>query len=164
MLLTGCFHKKQVAQNQPVAPPIEDTTPPRPEPANTATAGGFNPGAVAATADYASIGAGKEACKAQEACESEYASGFEHDAAGLGCRKPDDKRPAESAAVHRRVDSADGEKPDGISRQLNYQEQKTAAQIREYIKHAREALTAGDVDGASNLATKAKLLLDELHP
>ena len=52
----------------------------------------------------------------------------------------------------------------GITRKLNDQEQKTAAQIREFLKQAREALTAGDVDGARNLAIKAKVLLDELHP
>jgi ribosomal protein S20 len=52
----------------------------------------------------------------------------------------------------------------GISRKLNDPEQKTAAQIREYLKEARDALTAGDVDGARNLANKAKAVLDELHP
>jgi hypothetical protein len=52
----------------------------------------------------------------------------------------------------------------GISRKLNDQEQKTAAQIREYLKQAREALTAGNVDGANNFAFKAKVLLEELHP
>ena len=35
MLLTGCIHKTQVAQNQPFAPPIEDTPPPKPEPSPT---------------------------------------------------------------------------------------------------------------------------------
>src|ERR1700760_1727817 len=35
LLLTGCIHKTQVAQNQPLAPPIEDTPPPKPEPAPT---------------------------------------------------------------------------------------------------------------------------------
>ena len=52
----------------------------------------------------------------------------------------------------------------GINRKLNDQEQKTAAQIREFLKQAREAVTAGDMDGAHHLATKAKVLLDELHP
>ena len=52
----------------------------------------------------------------------------------------------------------------GITRKLNDQEQKTAAQIREFLKQARDALTAGDVDGAHTLALKAKVLLDELHP
>jgi hypothetical protein len=52
----------------------------------------------------------------------------------------------------------------GITRPLNDQEQKTAAQIREFIRQARDAMTSGDVDGAHTLATKAKVLLDELHP
>ena len=44
----------------------------------------------------------------------------------------------------------------GLGRNLNTQEQKTAAQIREYLKQAREALISGDVDGAHTLAAKAK--------
>jgi len=52
----------------------------------------------------------------------------------------------------------------GINRSLSDQEQKTAAQIREFIKEARSALSSGDVDGAHTLAVKAKVLLDELHP
>jgi len=52
----------------------------------------------------------------------------------------------------------------GINRQLSDQEAKTAAQIREFLKQAREALTSGDVDGAHTLAVKAKVLLEELHP
>jgi ribosomal protein S20 len=52
----------------------------------------------------------------------------------------------------------------GITRRLNDQEQKTSAQIREFLKQARDALTSGDVDGAHTLALKAKVLLDELHP
>jgi hypothetical protein len=50
----------------------------------------------------------------------------------------------------------------GIGRALNDQEQKTAAQIREFLKQARQALTSGDVDGAHTLAAKAKVLLGEL--
>jgi hypothetical protein len=49
-----------------------------------------------------------------------------------------------------------------IGRSFNDQEQKTAAQIREFLKQARDALTAGDVAGAKTLASKAKVLLSEL--
>jgi hypothetical protein len=49
-----------------------------------------------------------------------------------------------------------------LNRQLNDAEQKTAANIREFLKQARAALAAGDVDGASTLAAKAKILLGEL--
>jgi hypothetical protein len=50
----------------------------------------------------------------------------------------------------------------GITRTLNDTEQKTADQIREDIKEAKEALNSGDVDGAHTLAEKAKVLLAEL--
>jgi len=42
------------------------------------------------------------------------------------------------------------------------QDQKTADQIREFLKQARAALASGDVDGARTLAAKAKALLDVL--
>jgi hypothetical protein len=49
-----------------------------------------------------------------------------------------------------------------LGRKLNSQDQKTAEQIREYIKQGREALLSGDVVGAHTLAAKAKILLNEL--
>jgi hypothetical protein len=49
-----------------------------------------------------------------------------------------------------------------IKRSLSSEEQVTAAQIRNYLKQAQQALDSGDTDGAQRLATKAKLLLDEL--
>lgn len=50
-----------------------------------------------------------------------------------------------------------------INRRLNDQEQKTAEHIREFVKQAKAALATGDVDGASTLAAKAKVLLTELQ-
>jgi hypothetical protein len=52
----------------------------------------------------------------------------------------------------------------GITRTLNDGEVKTAAQIHEFLKQAREALATGDVVGAHTLAIKAKVLLTELNP
>lgn len=52
----------------------------------------------------------------------------------------------------------------GIGRKLNDQEVRTSMQIREYLKQARAILSSGDVDGAKNLANKAKALLGELNP
>ncbi len=49
-----------------------------------------------------------------------------------------------------------------IKRALSTEEKVTAAQIRTYLKQAQQALGTGDMDGAHTLATKAKLLLDEL--
>ena len=50
----------------------------------------------------------------------------------------------------------------GITRPLSDAEQKTAAQIRDFLKQARAALVSGDVDGAHTLAAKATILLKEL--
>jgi hypothetical protein len=52
----------------------------------------------------------------------------------------------------------------GITRPLSDSELKTAAQIHEFLKQAREALATGDVDGAQTLTKKAKVLLTELNP
>ncbi|MGD0628942.1 MAG: hypothetical protein ABR987_06295 [Terracidiphilus sp.] len=51
----------------------------------------------------------------------------------------------------------------GLRRRLSGPEQKTAGQIKEYLRQAREALISGDVDGAHTLAAKAKVLLSELN-
>jgi hypothetical protein len=49
-----------------------------------------------------------------------------------------------------------------INRPLSDQEQKTVAQIKEFLKQARTALISGDVDGAHTLAVKAKVLFGEI--
>ncbi|HUX45599.1 MAG TPA: hypothetical protein VMV57_12685 [Terracidiphilus sp.] len=49
-----------------------------------------------------------------------------------------------------------------INLSLSDPQQKTVAQIREFLKQARAALTSGDVDGAHTLALKARVLLDEI--
>lgn len=50
----------------------------------------------------------------------------------------------------------------GIHHTLSAGQRKTAAQIRRFLKQAREALQSGDVDGAQTLVAKAKVLLDEI--
>jgi YhcG PDDEXK nuclease domain len=49
-----------------------------------------------------------------------------------------------------------------MKRPLNVEEQKTAAQIRTFVTHAREALNVDDLDGASTLSAKAHVLLLKL--
>jgi len=49
-----------------------------------------------------------------------------------------------------------------IKRSFNGDEQKTVAQIRNFITRARDALKVDDLDGARTLSTKAHLLLLEL--
>ncbi len=49
-----------------------------------------------------------------------------------------------------------------IKRTLSNDEKATAGQIHNYLKQAQQALDNGDADGAHLLATRAKVLLDEL--
>ncbi len=48
------------------------------------------------------------------------------------------------------------------SRQLNSSQQDSVSQIRKYIEQAKAAEQAGDVERAHNLASKARLLSDDL--
>lgn len=50
-----------------------------------------------------------------------------------------------------------------IKRKLSAQEQETVSQIKAFLTKAKTALTNQDFDGAYVLATKAKVLLDELN-
>ena len=50
-----------------------------------------------------------------------------------------------------------------IKHPLSTQEQETVNQIRAFLTKARTALNNQDFDGAFILATKAKVLLDELN-
>lgn len=69
--------------------------------------------------------------------------------------------PADRESIAKMIDStANGLK--GIKRPLSATEQKTAAQIRAFLEHARASLAGNDVEGAHTLAVKAQLLLEEL--
>jgi hypothetical protein len=182
--LTGCFHIFHRHPVHPVAPPIDaaskpappavehppldatiPTVPlasgatvqpaPRPKPRTTRKkpAGG-NGEQAPASAQQASANAQQVPANTQQAAsESPGVSAIGQ----LSSGEPSDLRQQtvdSIAAIDRGLN--------GIGRQLNEQEQKTAAQIREYLKQAREALASGDVDGAHTLAAKAKVLLSEL--
>ncbi len=162
-LLAGCAHKT-APQPQPLAPPIVDTPPPQPAPATdlpppviTVPTPPPAPDTTTETQPKPKPPARhkKPAPQPPDQAASETSS---VPAIGtLSSGDPNDKRQQASdsiAATERGIN--------GITRTLNDQEQKTAAQIREFLKQAREALVTGDVDGASTLAAKAKVLLGEL--
>ena len=165
LLLTGCPHKTQVAQNQPYAPPIEDPPPPKPEPAPTNLP---PPEVTIPVQPQPQLTPPPEPVKKPPRhkrptnTNPQVASNEPPavSAAGtLSAGDPPNVRQQADASIESTEKGLNG-----ISRQLNDQEQKTAAQIREFLKEARDALIAGDADGASRLAFKAKALLDELHP
>ena len=166
VLLTGCFHKTQIAQNQPLAPPIEDTPPPKPEPSPT----NLPPPEVTIPVQPAppQITPQAEPVKKPpkhrkpENTNTQVASNTTPAVPALGnlsTGDPPNVRQQTDASIESTEKALNG-----ITRKLNDQEQNTAAQIRDFLKRARQQLTAGDVDGAKGLADKAKSLLEELHP
>lgn len=179
-LLTGCpFHKKQAQPVQALAPAA--STAPRPEPEHpqlpdsTTT---IPPQPIKATADE-NLPAKpishhrRQAPKPPQDATTAPAPASGATAPASGAAASD--TPAVSAvgqlstpdssdlrhAVDESIASTD-RGLNNIGRSLNDQDQKTAGQIREFLKKARDALKAGDVVGAHTLASKARVLLSEL--
>ena len=171
LLVCGCAHNPQQSQMQVMAPPIEEAPPPPdlapsslpqpavkipetkqpvavpPEPVKTPPKHRKAPKATSlASASPPPTQVAEAAAPAEESAMGKFETPD----------SPDSKKQMEStiADIERGLN--------GINRQLNSQETKTSAQIREFLKQARQALSTGDIDGANTLARKAKALLGEL--
>jgi ElaB/YqjD/DUF883 family membrane-anchored ribosome-binding protein len=166
LLLTGCFHKTQVAHNQPLAPPIEDTPPAKPEPSPT----NLPPPEVTVPAEQEPAEATPQPEPAKKPVRHKKPANSNPEVASNGTSAlsaigqlstgdPPDLRQQTDSLIESTEKTLNG-----MTRKLSDQEQKMAAQIREYLKQARDAITSGDMDGANKLAIKAKVVLDELHP
>jgi hypothetical protein len=166
LLLTGCIHKSkvQVAQVPPLAPQIDDSQSAKPEPAPIelplpeVTEPVQTPAPEVTPAPQPAKKTPKH--KKPVTTNTQVASSGSPSVSAIGqlsSGDPSDMRQQTDASILTTERTLNG-----ITRSLSDQEQKTASQIREYIKQARAALSAGDVDGAHTLAVKAKVLLDEL--
>jgi outer membrane biosynthesis protein TonB len=179
-LAQGCDHKTQTAQTQPLAPPIVDAPPPKPA---TVSPADLPPPVIGdpAQAKPANDSAAKPPdtqkkpvrhpkkpatpaqtppAPAQEATTATPSATPSVSAIGeLSGGASGDLRSETEGTINNTEKGVNG-----ITRSLSDAELKTAAQIREFLKQAREALATGDVDGAHTLANKAKVLLTELNP
>jgi hypothetical protein len=167
LMLTACIHNTEQIASQPLAPPIVDTPPPAPAPAPA----NLPPPVITVPAQPAPADTStasepqpppKPPAKHRKPANKspEMASNGTPGANAIGqlsSGNPSDLR-------QQIVDSITATERglNGISRALSDQEQKTAAQIREFLKEAKTALASGDLDGANTLAAKAKVLLGEL--
>jgi hypothetical protein len=165
LLLTACFHKTDKAQVEPLAPPIEDAPLPKPVPSPTELPPPVitvpNQAPVPDTNQQPQKPAKLPVKHRKPPANSTQQASIESPGVSaigqLSSGDPSDLRQQtvnSIAATERGLSS--------ITRQLSDQEQKTAAQIREFLKQARAALNSGDVDGAHTLAAKARVLLGEL--
>lgn len=176
--LTACFHKTQVAKNQPLAPAIIDAplpTPPSPptdvaprvdttpktQPAQNTTPPpkpqekpARHPPRHPKTTTDTTVKQPEQVAAATPPAPSEVS------AIGQLSLSPGNSSDMKSETEQSIASTEHGLKD--ITRPLSDQEQKTAGQIREFLKQAHTALTAGDVDGAHTLALKAKVLLTEI--
>jgi hypothetical protein len=164
LLLTGCPHRTQVAQNQPLAPLIEETPPVKPEPA---PANLPPPDVTIPMQPEPQIVVPAEPVKKPvkhkkpPAPTTQVASSGTPAVSAIGqltTAEPPNMRQQTDALIESTEKSLNG-----VTRKLSDPEEKTATQVREFLKQARDAMTSGDVDGAHTLAIKAKVLLDELH-
>jgi len=169
LVLTGCFHWPHKAKTQPVAPPVQPTATIGTEPVDLPPAATTIPPRPTETAKTPNQTAPKpppprrKAPPKQQPQPEETASAPSAPPAVSAIGQLSSGDPADY-----RRDTEDSilsiEKGlNGLNRSLSDTEQKTADHIREFLKQARQALGSGDVDGAHNLAAKAKVLLAELQ-
>jgi hypothetical protein len=180
LLVQGCDQKaKQQAQTQTLAPPIVDAPPPKPATVSTAD---LPPPVVTPPPAPA------PATDAEATPPPPPKKPVHHPKKTTPATDAPAQPPQETASVAAPSTSttngigefsspASGEQKskteevinstekalNSITRQLSDSEKKTDAQIREFLKQAKEALNTGDEDGAQKLANKAKVLLAELN-
>ena len=175
LMLTGCpWHKTQQVQTQPLAPPVVNTPPPTPTP----TQANVPPQFVAVPQAQQPQPEPQQAPPPQEEPKPvKHSARHPKAETGKSAEQPSNAQAGGVSAIGQLSSGSSGDQRyqteqsiaatdqglKRITRGLNDQEQKTAAQIREFLKQARTALNAGDVDGAHTLAVKAGVLLGELN-
>jgi outer membrane biosynthesis protein TonB len=181
LLLSSCVHKTQQAQVQPpLAPPIEDAPLPKPDNAPT----NLPPPVISLpdkkkdqpaqptpppTTPPPAPRHKKPASKPSQAPSqtptpsgqtTEQAANAAPEVPAIGTLSSGDTSNQKEETSNLIAETERG--LNAINRKLTDQEAKTSTQIREFLKQAKAAMNAKDVDGAHTLATKAKVLLGEL--
>lgn len=160
LLMAACGHRQQRAQLPPLAPPDVVIPPPSnapPPPNETIPA---KPTQEAPTPPQPASKPVVKKKKPKPANTTDQAANTSPEVSAIGNLSSGD--PAE---FRRQTEDAIASVEQGlknIHRTLDDTEQKTADHIREYIKEAKTAEGSGDIDGAHNLASKARVLLNEL--
>lgn len=166
LFLAGCFlHKTEKLPPPPVAPQIPDPSvpPPAQDPPPEVTIPTKPPVSetkLPVQTPKPPSKHRKQPAPAPAPADTQQASSGTPEVSAIGqlsTGDPGDARGQTEASI-----AATERGVNGLNRQLSDSEKKTVAHIREFIKQAKAALASGDVDGASTLAAKAKVLLTEL--
>ncbi len=171
LLLMGCSHRSHTVAAPALAPPIAEAPLP---PADTVSKASLPPPVIGTDTPTAKAETTAEQAPSEPAppvkkpvkhihkpaAEQAAASEPEVSAIGqLSTGNPDGPTGEKIEASIKGTEKSLSE----ITRPLSVAEQRTAAQIREFLKEARQALATGDTDGAGTLAKKAQVLLSELN-
>jgi hypothetical protein len=179
LLLSSCVHKTTQALNQPpLAPPIEDTPLPKPDNApanlpppvislpdknaNTTPPPAPKPETPAPAPKHKKPKNPSTQAPSSTGQTTEQASNAGPEVPAIGPGSLSSAAPADMKEQTQTMITDTERGLNGINRKLNETETKTYAQIREFLKQAKSALSTNDVDGAHGLAVKAKVLLTEL--
>lgn len=166
MLLTGCFHHhQQLAQIQPLAPPLVEAPPPSPPQVTTApeppTAAESQPEPAPEPPPKPEpkrrIRHPKPAPKDTPAPPAEVADNSVPALGQISSGDPPNLRMQTQNSIYNTERQLAG-----IKGNLSDQDKHTVEHIKEFLKQAKQALANGDVDGASTLAQKAQVLLAEV--
>lgn len=177
LMMSACFHRTHQAQNPPTAPPIELPTQPvatpAPPPVQTTPPAETTP-APSTREPTAESKPPEESTKppahhkkreSKPPAPAQEAAAPEPSTPNSGVSAIGNLSAGDSTTSHQETENSINATERGlksIHRNLSTQEQRTAAQITEFLKQARAALASGDVDGAHTLALKARVLLNEL--
>jgi predicted AAA+ superfamily ATPase len=74
----------------------------------------------------------------------------------------DDATPQSQQRVQNLIASI-GKRIATLSSTVAAAKRRQVGQVRNFLEQAQQALNSGDADGATNLATKARLLMDEVE-
>jgi len=165
LLLTACFHRTHQARTPPVAPPIENLPPPNTTPVDLPKSASTIPTQPTENAETVAEKLPPKPPRVRHHKpladkNPEMASVETPEVSAVGQLTTGD--PADYRLETEELIATTERGLNGLSRQLNDPDKKTADHIRDFLKQAREALASGDVDGAHTLAAKAKVLLAEL--
>jgi hypothetical protein len=165
LLLTACFHRTHQAQVPAVAPPVTNLPPPNTAPVDLPKSATSIPTQRTENAEIVTEKLPPKQPRVRHRKPAadknpEVASVETPEVSAVGQLSTGD--PADYRLETEELIATTERGLGGLNRQLSDTEKKTADQVRDFLKQAREALSSGDVDGAHTLAAKAKVLLAEL--
>jgi hypothetical protein len=155
-----------VVVKQPEPPPVKPHKPHKTKPLPAAPKGSNGDADTAASAPSSSGGAGVSPpapATEKRPQEAQQAKGLGSAPSPIGeLTTGDSAEVAQTSHQASELIRVTREGMEAIKRTLSKDEKKTMIEIGSFLTRADQALRNGDVDGAYGLATKAKILLDEL--